>query len=161
MLLAASSYSTLISAYRTSEQTSDLVNNLSFALQEMSSSIRTGTAYGCGAGALTSCPVSPTNCFSFVNQDGMATSYLLRYDGTIGRINGGRSCAEGVALAMTDPNVHIDTLDFFVTGAAKGDGLQPRVVFVVSGTIDEKRQGAMVSVRFSLESEVTQRLLDI
>ena len=167
MLLATAAYATLVDLDRQSRASSDLVHNLSFALESMARSIRTGSRYACGETPGTNCQTGGS-CFSFTDEQERDLSYLLKPDGSIGRVLMGdghgnylRSCTPANAISLTDPNVTIDSLVFYLSGAARGDAIQPHVVFTVSGSINVKRNGVITPTRFSVETEATERLLDI
>ena len=157
MALGASAYLALIDSNTVVEKSANLSNNVSFALRDMADTIRTGSLYGCdGTPGGDECSTEGNTCFSFTDADFNDHAYMLKSDGSIGRTEG-FSCSEEDAVSLTDPLVHIDTLRFYVTGANLANGLQPRVVIVVSGTADERHGGVTTPVRFSLETQTTRR----
>jgi len=167
MLLATTAYITLIDMDKAARARSELVNNLSFSLEDMTRSIRTGTGFACDdnpAESWQSCYWG-TNCFSFVDQEGHDVTYVQKDDGTIGRYIGSyandRSCSSSSAIAMTDPAVHIEHLTFYPSGMAIGDGNQPSVLIVLQGYIDVLRRGETVRSEFSIQTRATQRQFDI
>jgi prepilin-type N-terminal cleavage/methylation domain-containing protein len=151
MLIAASAFMTLISLDRQARATNDVVSNLSYVVDTMARSIRTGTDYSGGGSS-----------FSFTNYDGQSITYLLKNDGTIGQCIG--SCSASSAVSLTDPRIQITTFTFYVSGTTpgalpRGDGQQPRVLFTVAGTIRPSPTSQPIS--FAIESSATQRLIDL
>ena len=63
------------------------------------------------------------------------------------------------ATILTDPRIKVTNLTFYTQGAGTGDGLQPRVIFVISGSITPDTKSSPVS--FTIESAATQRLPDL
>jgi prepilin-type N-terminal cleavage/methylation domain-containing protein len=168
MLLATSAYFSLLSYTRQARATSVVMTNLSAGLDLMARSIRTGNSYNCGAGG--DCTVTPGNYFTFTEADGTVTTYSLLQFTTGGAIGvctnavPASSCGQVSndvpinATVITDPQVDISKLSFYVRGTASGDGLQPTVTIVVQGdTIVPHGQ----PVSFSVQSSATQRLLDL
>ncbi len=148
MLVATAAYLTLINMDRQTRATSDLMTNLSFAVDSMSRSIRTGTDY-CTAGCFT-------DSFSFVDSEGRQIVYELEGGVITRKIDG------STALAITDSRITIsspDGLRFYVYGDTAGasDG-QPRVTFTIKGSI---QQPANDPIEFVIQSGATQRAIDI
>ncbi len=158
MLLATIAYASLLDLDRASRARSDLTNNFSFALENMTRTIRTGTNYAyAGSGSFS--------CFSVVDQEGRSITYLLKDDGSLGRYigsyDGDRSCESDTASSITDPNVHIDDLEFYLRGAGGGDDMQPSVFITLHGSMGVKRQGVVEELPFSIQTQATQRQLDL
>ena len=59
--------------------------------------------------------------------------------------------------ALTAPEVKIENLHFYVTGAEKGDSLQPMVVIVAKGYA---QRNATTRTDFNLQASVSQRVTD-
>lgn len=149
MLVATAAYLTLISMDRQTRATSDLMTNMSFAVDSMTRSIRTGTDF-CTA----TCAPSK---FSFIDSEGRTIIYTLDNGQIMRQIDG------ATPLAITDPRIKVDAtngLRFYVWGeaAGAGDG-QPRVVFTVKGSITpDSNQEA---VEFVVQGGATQRAIDL
>lgn len=159
IVIAMSAFLSLISLDRKARATNDLMTNLSFAVEAMSRSIRTGTNYDCGGyGSIANCP-SGSNYFSFIDDNSQSVAFLLKSDGTIGTCVNAGVCTSGNANTITDPRITVTNLTFYTQGAGTGDGLQPRVIFTVSGTITPDTKSAPVS--FTIEGGATQRLIDL
>jgi prepilin-type N-terminal cleavage/methylation domain-containing protein len=160
-------YVNLISLDRKARATNDLVSNLSFVVDSMSRSIRTGKNYSCAGG--TNCPSGGTY-FSFTDENCRSVVYLLRSDNTIGQCVGAPdlgptcspslvSCNSTIATPLTDPRITVSTLRFYTQGVGTGDGLEPRVIYTVSGNI--KPDSNTAPITFTIEGGATQRLLDL
>lgn len=133
MALAAGAYLLMININRQAQGISTGINNLSFALETMTRTIRTGTAYSCGLiSGLGDCGSGGTS-FTFSPAGGGApVTYTL--DGSTIQKKVGVSSS-----ALTDPSsVQITSLMFYVSGtatASSGDYTQPHVTMVISGTV--------------------------
>lgn len=142
MTLAAGAYFVVLGVNREARAVSTNIDNLSFALENMTRSIRTGTGY---CQVLGGC--SPST-FTFTDSRGVATSYTL--SGTEIRKNG---------TPITDSAVTIEVLNFTVTGDTPGfsDG-QPRVTIIIRGTVVT---GPGASVPFTVQTGATMRGIDL
>jgi prepilin-type N-terminal cleavage/methylation domain-containing protein len=148
MTLASGAYILMISINRQAQSIATGIDNLSFALETMTRTIRTGTNYSCNLG--TDCPNGNSN-FSVKNQNGVTVSYTLS-NGTIMQNN----------VPLTDPSsVTVSSLTFYVSGAApvsSSDYTQPHVTIVVSGTVSS---GPGQTRAFSVETGATMRGTDL
>lgn len=162
MLIAVGALLTMAEANRKAQALKSVMDNLNFAVESMSRGIRVGTTYHCGVGGLLTVPQNCTggsDYFAFESAHGDA---LQGSDQVVYRFNNAaieRSIdGGGIFTPVTASEVVIEDLDFYVTGAASGDSLQPKVVITIRGY-------AGVTVRsrseFSIQTTVTQRLLDI
>ncbi|MDR3547762.1 MAG: type II secretion system protein [Candidatus Pacebacteria bacterium] len=155
MTAVAAAYLNLINIDRQTRGTNDVVNNLSFALDSMSRAIRTGTNYQCGGSGGSNCP-SGSSEFTFINSSGQTVTYLLS-NGEVGECIG-TLCTPSSATYFTDPRIKISSLTFYVTGVGTGDVLQPRVTFVIHGTLTTSTSNA---VAFTIQTTATERGIDI
>lgn len=156
MLVVTGAYLTLIKLDREARGTSQLVANLSFAVESMGRGIRTGTEYACNGTAGANCPSGGT---SFSYRDGISgqtITYRKKTDGSIGQCTGG--CSDATAVPLTDPRIRIDAMTFYVRGVGVGDGTQPQVTFVIKGSM-ETNEG--VWTNFSIQTGATQRLIEL
>lgn len=165
--IVMAAYVNLISLDRKARATGDLVSNLSFVVESMSRSMRTGKDYSCDGG--TNC-VSGGASFSFVDENCRSVVYLLRSDNTIGQCVGSSdlgptcspapvSCNSSIATPLTDPRISVGTLRFYTQGVGKNDGLEPRVIFTLKGSITPDSKSSPIT--FTIEGGATQRLLDL
>lgn len=150
MTLATGGYLMLIAANRQAQALATGINNLSFALETMTRSIRTGDSYRCGAG---DCPGGASS-FSFTASDGASVSYAL---------SGGAitETVRGIPNPLTDPSVSVSSLTFYVSGtspASAGDYAQPHITVVVSGSVSA---GPEKTEPFTVETGATMRGSDI
>ena len=155
MLIVMGVYLALISYDRQARATNQLVANLSFAIESMVRTIRTGSQYTCTG--------DPCTAITFNDSEGNPVHYLRRADGTIGQCRGSEvsTCSQVNATPLTDPSVTIGTLSFYVrgvgtTGAAAA--VQPQVTILVRGTM---ATDAGKSIDFTIQTSGTQRVLDI
>lgn len=152
MLIAVGTLLSLVDANKKAQALKSVMNNLNFALESMSREIRTGTGYDCGtSGGLVDCVNGDTQ-FAFTSSDGEAVIYRLSGSRIEKSIDGGSF------LAITSPEVQIDALKFYVTGASTADTLQPQVTMTISGVAGATEK---VQTEFDLQATVAQRLLDI
>jgi prepilin-type N-terminal cleavage/methylation domain-containing protein len=157
MVVATAALATVINANRRVQGAQNVMNNLNFALDSMTRSIRTGNQYCTGA----TC-ADGASSFSFVDTDGNDVTYRLSQDadghGFIERSNS--SLNVGAFVPLTAPEVDVKTLEFYVAGEgayANGDTNQPHVLILVRGTAGET---VKTTVPFDIETIVTQRILD-
>ncbi len=163
MLVATSTYFTLISIDRRARATNQVVNNLSFAVDAMTRGIRTGTAYHCLNGS-PDADGNSTNglCTSFTYIDtglNESVTYLWKANHTIGRCEGSGTCLDATASSITDPAITITSLAFYVRGAGASGDTQAQVLFTVRGTMPADSSGNTAA--FVIEEAATQRLIDL
>lgn len=166
MLVATGAYFSLISLDRKARATNQVVGSLSFAVDTMARGVRTGTNYQCLNGTPDAYGNSTTGtCTSFSYTDtvlGSTVTYILKTNGTIGRCEGAGGCTDALASSLTDTNITIQSLAFYVRGvgtaAAPTWAMQPNVMFVIKGTMSSGSGGQ--TVPFSIQESATQRLID-
>ena len=168
MLIVTGAYLSLLGLDRELRATSSLVTNLSFAVDSMARSIRTGTLYGCGStGGNPDSAGNNGTCDSFSYLDtslNEKVTYIRKNDGTIGRCTGGGVCTSGNSISLTDPSVGIADsggLTFYVRGVGTSGGdasVQPQVTFTIRGTMVGSSNR---TTDFSIQTSATQRLIEI
>ncbi len=136
MTLASGAYFVMISVNRQTQSIATGIGNLSFALETMTRTIRTGTNYSSGG-----------TSFSVRNENGVTINYTL---------SGGVIMQNDIAL--TDSSVTISSLLFYASGTVSGDAYQPRVTIIVSGTVSS---GPGKNEAFTVETGATMRGSDI
>lgn len=161
MLVSVSTLLALVHANRKAQALQSVMNNLNIALDGMARAIREGEDYRCGSAA----PADP-NCaaggtvlyFEPFCPDGGCSDWAYTFDGTTNRIykstDGGTNF-----LPLTAPEIHIDSLTFYVIGAQRTDSIQPKVMIVVKGTVEGG--GRTTDTTFHVQSTAVQRVLDI
>lgn len=178
MVIALGALLAISESDRKAQTLKSIINNLNFALDSMSRSVRTGLNYHCGsAGTLSDpddCISTPETSFAFQAADGATVRYC-RGNGTLCNASGTailRSVStvnSGAFAPITSSEVQISRLLFYVIGA-EGPTIQPKVTIVVSGYVqvsggatsqtDCGTNSATCST-FNLQTSVTQRLYDI
>lgn len=157
MLIVMGAYVTLLSLDRQARASNHLATSLSFSVESMARTLRTGTDYACNRnGASPNC-TSGGSSISFVDSQGQTVTYLLKSNGSIGQCVGGL-CTDASAVALTDRRIAISSLRFYVRGVGSGDYVQPQVTFQVAGTMTTD---AGETTGFSVQTSATQRLIEI
>jgi prepilin-type N-terminal cleavage/methylation domain-containing protein len=147
MTLASGAYIMMIGLTERAQGTATGIDNLSFALETMTRTIRTGTNYSCNDGK----DCSGGTRFSVVNMSGITISYSL-LNGVILQNN----------VSLTDPSVTVSSLLFSVSGTAPlsaGDYTQPHVTMIISGTVSAGSGKPPQS--FSIRTGATMRGSDL
>ena len=164
MLASMGSLFTLLDASKTSRALRFAMDNVNFAMESMTRSIRMGTNYYCVSSSDTvslSVLDSTHDCTStqsgtliaFKPQDPAATNkvaYKLSASGTsIER------CGEGVTpcVPIVSPDVRIDKLQFVVNGSDPNDSKQASVYIIMKGSVLVKG----VATSFSIQTLASQR----
>jgi len=135
MTLSTGAYLVMIGVNRHTQGLATGINNLSFALESMTTNIRTGSAYcsasDCIAGVNSS-------SFSFRDRNGAYVRYGL-VNGTImvckSQTGFCNPLTAGTAVTTPPPAVSVTRLTFNATGIATTDVLQPYVRMNISGTV--------------------------
>lgn len=162
MLVAMSSLLSLVYANRKAHALQSVMNNLNVALDGMTRSIRMGSNYRCGGPS----PGDP-DCLNGRqslyfesyngNTDDPADDWAYWYDSSTKRLykseRGGAS-----SVAITAPEVSIESLMFYVVGTARRDTTQPKVVITIKGTAGTQPR---IQTTFSIQATAVQRLLDL
>jgi|SRR5581483_778146 len=153
MTASMGSVLSVLAANRKAQSLRAVMDNLDFALEGMTRTIRFGTAYHCGSGGDPSQPADcPSGDMSITvkSQNGQLVSYALSGSSIV------RSVAGGQYYAVTSPDVTISKLSFRVFGSepfSKGGQAQPEVIIVVSGFAGSQ---ASSQSSFNLETTVSQ-----
>jgi len=154
MLLASGAYLIMIGINRQAQGVATGINSLSFALEQMARTIRTGTDYNCAG--FGDCPGGGAS-ISFTNANSVSVVYDL--PGTVLQETVG-----GVTRTLTDSSVVIDRLSFFVEGtgdsASEDPPKQPRVIIVVAGKI-LRATANKGDAFFNIQTSATMRGSDI
>lgn len=170
MMIGVGALLSLVEANRRAQAINSVMNNLNAALESMARSIRVGTTYYC---QVSSTPPSPV---TLSQPQGCSDGKLLAFESATGdttddadqvvyRLNGAqleRSLdSGGTWVALTAPEVSIDSFSFFVVGAdslsGSGDTIQPRVLMRIRGSAPVPGG----TTEFNVQASVAQRLLDI
>jgi prepilin-type N-terminal cleavage/methylation domain-containing protein len=172
MLVASGSLLSMVEANRKAQSLKSVVNNLSFALDSMSRTIRDGRTLHCGAaGDITlvqDCPTGDT-FVALERYGGSSSSAADQVVYCLGSAVNNLCSASGTSLlrsttgvagpyyTITAPEVTITQLRFYVVGSSRTDKIQPRVVMVLRGVAGAN---ARIQTEIKLETTMTQRLFD-
>lgn len=172
MVIALGGLLAVTESDRKAQTIKTVTNNLGFALESMSRTIRTGIDYSCGTWTQGSdCGVgggSPGTMITLTDVEGQEVGYRFAECEGVGCIQ--RSLDGGSSWApITSTEVIIEELEFYLYGSSRSDDIQPRVTisirgFVpVTGAATQRSQcdteGVTCST-FDIQTTVTQRLYD-
>jgi type II secretory pathway pseudopilin PulG len=166
MLASMSALFTLLGSAKNSRALRFAMDNVNFAVDSMTRSIRMGTNYYC-VGSGTSMPsdiTSTRDCdignggtlIAFVPQDNLTSRigymWTEREDGThtLKRCSS-NSSSDCVDIVSAD--VDIEQLKFFVSGSSDSDDIQPSVYVIMKGTVMVKD----VPTSFAIQTMASQR----
>jgi prepilin-type N-terminal cleavage/methylation domain-containing protein len=172
MMIGVGALLSLVETNKRAEAIHQVMSSLSAALESMSRTIRVGSSYHCETN------VSPTPTLEALstpkdcdqNIGGLLLAVESQYgsklnlnDQVVFRLQGGkleRSLEAGHDTSwvdLTSPEVTIDSFRFYVLGTAPNDGLQPRAIITIKGTIQLPKG----PTTFLVQTTVVQRLIDI
>lgn len=172
MLIGVGALLSLVETNRRAQAINSVMNNLNAAVESMSRSMRVGTTYYCSDSSI---PPSPTTLDDAQDcPDPDEGGILLAFepaegdpsesnDQVVYRLNGTQlerslfSGASNTWVALTAPEVSIDTFNFYVIGAPRGDGIQPRILMRIKGSATVPGG----KTQFTIQSSIVQRLLDL
>lgn len=152
MTISMGSIISVFDADRKSKSVRAVLGNLNLAVETMAREMRFGKNYHCGEGTIT----TPQNCPSgddimgFLSSDDLQIVY--RQNGSVIE----KSTDNEPYVAVTAPEVTVESLTFYVLGAGTANQLQPKVLISVKGTagVDEGKTD------FAIQTLVSQRVLD-
>jgi prepilin-type N-terminal cleavage/methylation domain-containing protein len=159
MVIATGSLLSVITANRKAQSFKSVLNNLSFAVESMSRSMRVGSVYHCGDVSTYSTERNCGSGDSFMAFEASNGDVGDPNDQIIYRLNGGRiqrsTNSGGDYSWVTAIDVVIDDLKFVVRGTGSNPS-QPSVTISITGhmEIDQRTR-----TDFNLETYVSQRLL--
>lgn len=149
-----------------------IVDNLDFTTEELIRSARKGRSYNCGSATDLTAQIAagndgiggPRNCsagtyVAFENDDGDITAhndqviYRLNTNRIEKSVNGGASF-----VPLTDPEVSIDDLKFYVTGSDPRDEVHSKILLILRAKTQIK---GLETTVFNIQTTVTQRFTDL
>ena len=165
MMLSSGAYLIMIGADRQAQSIASGINNLSFALSDMTRSIRTGTDYSCSGTGTNGCPAGGSS-LSFTDSSGTNITYSQSFSASecgggntqgciIEQVNG------GAPIPLTDPSVAVSSLTFYaydVNPASQTAPDQARVTIAVGGTT---QAGHGQTEPFAIETGATMRATNL
>jgi hypothetical protein len=169
IFVAMSSLLNVLSVYRVTEASREVMDNLDFALSTMTQKLRIGFDYHCGESILivpldkpVDCPITGEPFVSFTDMH--AGGILSAYRMIDGRIEHSIDCFPtgcGNWQVLSAPEIEVEDLTFYVDGALRSsqstDTQQPRILITLKGLagIKEREQ-----VDFNIQTFVSQRVFD-
>jgi type II secretory pathway pseudopilin PulG len=167
MLMALGSLIVSSDSARKSQSLRSAMDNVSFAMEEMSRSLRVGTDYSCVSSGSVTLPASSNNdcplsglgggAIVFTPADHEATprdSAFRRNQSSPGGYYSLQYCdmASG-CIDITSPDVNIEVLKFFVQGSSLSDNEHPVVYIIMKGTVKVKND----FTSFAIQTVAAQR----
>ena len=148
----------IFDANRRAQSSKTVVDNLNFAIENMTRTVRFGGNYYCGISYDNTEPIATSNCSGgdtalSVTFEGARVVYRLNST-TIEKTSNGSSNYQ----AITAPEVVVEHLRFYVLGAGDSDLEQPYAVAVIKGYVGNK---PTAQSSFSIQTTMSQRALDI
>lgn len=154
MVISMGSILGIFDANRKSRALKIVMGNLNLAVESMSKEMRFGQNYHCGGGDLAlpaNCP-SGGDILSFLDSTGTRITYRLENSVVTKEVGG-----SGQGIAITAPEVIVDSLTFYTLGAGTGDTLQPKVLMKIKVHAGSNKG----RTNLTLQTLVSQRLPDI
>ena len=159
MLIAVSAVFTIVASNKKAESLKSVMDNLNFALENMTRNIRTGSNYSC-VDTGGNCPGGDTS-FSFTPNQ--STDETIEYSISNGQIMETDQLANGSwtsPYALTASEISVTKLEFYLVGSGGqgtfGAGLQPRVLMTVIGTAGT----STTATQFKIQTTLSQRQID-
>lgn len=152
----------LVSANQKAQSLKSVTNNLNFALESMSRTIRTGRLYYCANGSSIPDRLPTTGALTrdcatgesgIVLTDDQGARLAYRRNGA--RIE--RKIGNNPWIPLTADEVVIEGMRFYVTGTRVGDLVQPTATISIRGQAGPK---VTTESAFNIQTTVTQRVLD-
>ncbi len=171
MLVSVGALLSLVGASRKVQSLQSVMDNLNISLDGMERAIRMGSNFHCGGGNnqltqdCSSSSDNPANHYVFAFEPyGNTPSdqpWVYSYDPVTKRLYKSENGA--LPIAITAPEVTIDSLQFYVVGSTRGcttnpcDVVQPKVVILIKGTAGADK----AKTSFHVQVTAVQRLLDL
>lgn len=157
MLSSMGAIISMIDANRKAQSLRIVMDNLNFAVENITRTMRVGVDYHCGVlgdyNTPRDCAQDGDSFIAFKDSDNQLLIFQLN-DGQIERSEDGGA----TYLSITSPEINIQELRFFVLGSENSDQLQPRVLMIVRGTAGTVQK---TQTTFNLQTTISQRLLDV
>jgi prepilin-type N-terminal cleavage/methylation domain-containing protein len=156
MTISLGSILSILEANDKSQTKKTAMDNLNFAVESMSRTVRFSTNYYCGTTSTNPPPAldcaSGGSSLSVRGPSGVLITYSLSGGRIIKTVNGSAS-------PVTSSEITVNRLTFYVFNSALYPDLgQPKVLVVLSGTVGNKASTQSV---FNLQTLMSQRKIDI
>jgi prepilin-type N-terminal cleavage/methylation domain-containing protein len=162
MLTALGSFVITVNVAKKARALRTAMDNVSFAMESMTRSIRMGTNYYCGTfdisdyNETSNSPIDGCPLISFIPFGGGFNARVgyQKKTGTNGKMTIMRFDSlnpSGVQIVSSD--VTINTLNFFVNGNTPGDHIQPSVFIIMKGSVTVNG----VTTPFDIQTLASQR----
>lgn len=168
MLISVTTLLALVNANRKAQSLQSVINNLNVAVDGMVRSVRMGSTYHCGTGGNYNTPTDCTLGDSFLAFQPFHTGttpvdpwlYWYAEDGNgVGRLYKSETGNLSDGVAVTSPDVAIESVRFYVIGSTRGDASQPKVLVVIKGTAGLGK--IKTRSTFHVQATAVQRVLDL
>lgn len=172
MLLAMSAVINSADAAKQSQALRQAMDNVNFAMDSMSRSLRIGTNYQCVTSGQSAVILNidrnnaPFKDCGFGTPGGVAVAFmpassaLIPVGGVMYQVYQSASgistlerCTVTGCIDMTAANVDVQTLKFFVTGSDPADAIQPSIYILMKGVVIVKG----IPTSFSIQTMAAQR----
>lgn len=170
MVIALGALLAISTADRRAEALKSVMDNLNFAVENMSRTIRTGLYYTCSPSLpvpLTGGVPTPSDCpgggtsIAVYSAEGKVVVYRVN-----AACNGTNACLDrstdgGNTFApITASEVVVDSGRFYIKGAPLGDGFQPKVTITLNGHVQVSSAQNTSFTPYTIQTSLTQRLYD-
>ncbi|MCK5059635.1 MAG: type II secretion system protein [Candidatus Pacebacteria bacterium] len=174
VMIAISGLALITDANRRAEATRRIIDNLDFIVEDMVRTTRQGNRYHCGdfsdydaevttgqsgIGSSRNCVDGDYLAFEASGGDNTDPSDQVVY-----RFNGGiiekiTDPINGSFVQVSDPQIEIQKLKFYVTGSQSNDNTPARVLVILKAVTG--REGTSDRTVFNLQTTITQRGTDL
>lgn len=169
MIIMTIALGSLLSASDVSNKARELgmaMDNVNFAMESMTRSIRMGTEYSCQDGLVTTtanlnpCSADDSgNALKFKSSasDNQPGEIIYALYSRNDESHGLKKCVDSICLAdLVSDEVSVTDLKFFVKGSSTSDDTQPSVYILMKGEVDVKGEKSP----FALQTMTSQRNLE-
>ncbi len=126
MTIATGGYLIMLSVNRNAQAITTGVNSLSYALESMTRTIRTGSDYTCNGG-VTDCNEGSTFKVKAI------TDIYVTYGSFVDAQGNGVITQNDIPL--TDSSINVTSLTFYATGMTDADAIQANVIISITGRV--------------------------
>ena len=152
LVITLGSIMTIVDVNRKSQSLTIVMNDLNFALENITRSVKTGDINVTDSGT--------TGKLLVVNEDLKNNPREVTYKFNLENGSIERKIEDGFLVAITSDQIKIEDASFTLFGGTgcSGESCQPRVLISISGTA---LVGPTISSKFNIQTTVSQRNLEI